>query len=83
MSAGADVACREMVELITDYLEGGLPRSERRRFKRHLDACEGCTAYVKQMRQTIDLVGRIEPAELTPAARDAMLHTFRDWHAAR
>lgn len=79
----AAIACREMVEFITDYLEGALPRAERRRFKRHLDGCDGCSAYVEQMRQTIDLVGRIEPTELTPAARDAMLHTFRDWHATK
>jgi anti-sigma factor RsiW len=83
MSAAADIACREMVELITDYLEGALPRAERRRFRRHLDACDGCATYVEQMRQTIAMVGRIEPAEMTPAARDAMLHTFRDWQAAR
>lgn len=83
MSVSADIACREMVEFITDYLEGALPRAERRRFARHLDGCDGCSAYVEQMRQTIELVGRIEPADLTPSARDAMLHTFRDWLAAR
>jgi anti-sigma factor RsiW len=83
VSVGADIACREMVEFITDYLEGALPRGERKRFERHLAACDGCTAYVEQMRQTIQLVGRIEPDELTPATRDALLHTFRDWHASR
>lgn len=83
MSATADIACREMVEFITDYLEGALPRSERKRFERHLAGCDGCTAYVEQMRQTIELVGRIEPDKLTPATRDALLHTFRDWHAGR
>ncbi len=80
MSVTADIVCREMVEFITEYLEGALPRSERKRFERHLRGCDGCTAYVEQMRQTIDLLGRIEPAELTPDARDALLHTFRDWH---
>ena len=41
-----ELVCREMVELITDYLEGGLSRSQRRRFEAHLAGCEHCTEYL-------------------------------------
>ena len=49
-----------MVELVTDYLEGRLSRSERRRFEQHLSACDGCTAYVEQMRLTLRALGKLE-----------------------
>ena len=52
-----EMSCRELVRLITDYLEGELSVRDRRRFQRHLRGCDGCTTYVEQMRQTIHLTG--------------------------
>jgi anti-sigma factor RsiW len=45
-----DLACAEAVELMTDYLEGALPDSERRRLEVHLESCPGCTEYLEQMK---------------------------------
>ena len=45
-----ELACFELVELVTDYLERVLPAAEARRLERHLDTCPGCTEYVEQMR---------------------------------
>ena len=50
------MTCKELVELVTDYLEGVLGRGERRRFEAHLAACEGCAAYFEQIRRTIRLL---------------------------
>lgn len=73
------LACNELVEIITEYLEGTLPPSERARFDAHVDACDGCRAYVDQMRQTIRTVGRLS-AEAVPAeAMESLLQTFRTW----
>jgi Putative zinc-finger/Protein of unknown function (DUF1059) len=52
-----DLACREVVELVDDYLEGAMPPPKRARFQRHLEGCPGCVAYVEQMRVTVGLVG--------------------------
>ena len=71
--------CRELVELITDYLEGTLPAPERARFERHLAGCEGCQAYLDQMRETIGALGRLPPESLSPEAMGALLAAFRDW----
>ena len=76
------LACRELVEIVTAYFEGTLPRRERRRFEAHLRACEGCTEYVEQMRLTIHLTGTLREDDVDPRARDALLHAFRDWRAA-
>lgn len=73
--------CQEMVELITDYLEGSLSRSERRRFDAHLSGCEHCTEYLGQMRTTIDLTGRLSAGDLTPAMRSEFAEVYRKWRA--
>jgi anti-sigma factor RsiW len=71
--------CQELVELVTDYLEGRLTADDRRRFDEHLAACEPCTRYVEQFRITVRLVGRLREEDVEPAARDVLLEAFRDW----
>ena len=73
------MTCRELVQLITDYLEGALSRRDRRRFERHLRDCDGCPTYVEQMRETVRVGGVLGEDDLEPAARDELLAVFRDW----
>lgn len=75
--------CRRLVELVTDYLEGALDEDTTRAFERHLATCDGCAAYVDQMRATLDLLGHIPPETLEPVVRDRLLATFRGWLAGR
>jgi anti-sigma factor RsiW len=76
-----DLLCREMVELITDYLEGAMARSERRRFEAHLEKCENCTEYLRQMRATISASGRLREQDLTPEMREEFGALFRRWRS--
>lgn len=73
------LSCQELVELVTDYLEGALPADDRRRFELHLDECGSCRVYLEQMRQTIRIVGRLSPEAIEPEAEAALLRTFADW----
>ena len=73
------LSCQELVELVTDYLEGALPADERRRFDDHIATCRGCRRYVEQMRTTLRVTGEISPQSLPPAAEQALLDAFRDW----
>lgn len=75
------LVCQEMVELITDYLEGSLPRAQRTRFEAHLKACENCTEYLVQMRATIAATGRLREEDLTPEMREEFGAIFRHWHS--
>jgi anti-sigma factor RsiW len=75
--------CREVVELVTAYLEGALSRRDRKRFERHIAACDGCTAYLAQMRVTIRTVGAITEDDLSPAAKVELVAAFRTWKAGR
>ena len=74
-----DLACQQAVELVTDYLEGRLSRSARRRFETHLADCPHCTEYLAQMRATISLTGRLAPEDLTPPMRDEFVELYRRW----
>lgn len=79
MASPAEMTCKELVELITDYLEGAMSAPERQRFEQHLNLCSGCQNYLEQMKQTIQSVGSLSEESLSPAARDQLLHVFRDW----
>ena len=68
-----------MVELVTDYLEGGLRGSARRRFEKHLAGCPHCTEYLAQIRETIRVAGRVTPEDLTPQMRDDLTDLYRRW----
>jgi anti-sigma factor RsiW len=71
--------CRELVELITDYLEDRLPPHDRARFDAHLAECDACRTYLEQFRQTIRTLGRLPEESLSSEARGALLTAFRDW----
>ena len=76
------LSCQELVELVTDYLEGRLSEEDGRRFEHHLSLCGGCTNYVEQFRETIRLTGTLRGDDLEPAARAALLEQFRNWKTA-
>ena len=78
-----ELTCQELVELVTDYLEDALPTPERARFEEHLDDCDGCTAYLDQIRTTVTLVAELCDDHIAPTARDELLRVFRDWKNAR
>jgi anti-sigma factor RsiW len=77
------LTCQELVELVTDYLEGRLAAEERRRFEDHLAGCAGCQAYVEQMRALVEELGRMPEPEVPAGLQDELLAAFRDWRASR
>ena len=74
-----EMPCRELVELVTDYLEDHLSAIDRARFEAHLAECEACRTYLEQFRQTIRVLGRLPEESLSPEAREALLTAFRGW----
>ena len=73
------ITCQDVVELVTSYLEGRLADADAALFEEHIVFCDGCEAYLDQMRATIATVGRIEAAEVPPETRDRLLAAFREW----
>lgn len=83
MKADNSLTCKEIVEIVTDYLEGSMPVEQRARFEAHLAGCSGCRTYVEQMRQTIELTGRLTEERVSPEAEQVLLSAFKDWKNKR
>lgn len=76
----APLSCSELVEIVTEYLEGTLTPRDRARFDAHLLGCDGCRTYLEQMRLTIQAAGRLSEEAIPPSARGALLAAFRTWN---
>jgi anti-sigma factor (TIGR02949 family) len=77
--AARELDCREVVEVVTDYLEGAMAPDERRRFNQHLADCEGCQDYLEQIGTVIRVVGRPVVDAVPPETMAGLLRAFRDW----
>lgn len=73
------LTCRELTELVTNYLEGRVSMTDRLRFEMHLAMCRHCRAYVQQMRQTIGALGRLSAERASQEVCDHLLDRFRHW----
>jgi anti-sigma factor RsiW len=73
------LTCHEVIEIITDYLEGALPADDRRRVEEHLAICDGCTTYLEQMRETIRLTGMLTEEQIPEDQKRELLEAFRTW----
>jgi anti-sigma factor RsiW len=73
------MTCKELVELVTAYLEDVLDADTRARFEAHLTKCRGCRNYLDQFRIAVRTVGHIKDDDLDPAFRTRLLDAFRDW----
>jgi anti-sigma factor RsiW len=75
----AELTCKELVELVTEYFDGAMSPDELERFEEHLVYCGPCVTHVEQMRETIRLVGVVRQDDLDPVVADELLAAFRGW----
>jgi len=74
-----ELTCKDVVELVTDYVEGALSPLDRSRFDEHLSTCPYCQIYLAQMRETIRTLGHLPEEAVAPEALEALLARFRRW----
>lgn len=74
------LTCRELVELVTEYLEGALEESRRQRFEEHIASCPACRMHLAQLQETISGLGALREADVPASARDELLEAFKDWN---
>jgi hypothetical protein len=77
-----ELPCKELVELLTDYLENRLSPFDQERFKRHLAICDPCVEYLEQFRLSIRAVGKLREEDIPPSTRQKLLEAFRDWKSS-
>jgi anti-sigma factor RsiW len=73
------LSCRELVELVSDYLEGALSPDQHSRFEAHVAGCANCAAYLRQMRETLALLGTLPADALSSEAEAELRAAFREW----
>jgi anti-sigma factor RsiW len=78
-TATDDLACRDLVEVITDYFDGAMNDDDRTRFERHLAGCSGCQAVLSQFRTTLQITRRLTEDQVSQEQRAAMRDVFRRW----
>ncbi len=82
MRLDRELACRDVVELVTAYLEHALAPEDRERFEEHLVFCDGCSTYLDQMRETIRATGGLGRLALPAELEQRLLEAFRGWSPA-
>ena len=75
--------CRQVVELMTAYLDGALAAEDRARFDEHIAGCDGCQAYLAQLKATRGVVGRLAEEPIPKTIEDELVKAFRDWKGRR
>jgi anti-sigma factor RsiW len=83
MSVAGDITCRELVDLITAYLDDAVPAAQRAEIDAHLAVCDGCTAAMEQFRETIRITGSLREEHVPESHRVALQDAFRSWWARR
>ena len=73
------LTCRQMTTLITDYLEGRLPWMDRARFRMHVGMCRHCRDYLRQMKLSFAVLGKMPPEPIPDGVMDALLARLGDW----
>ncbi len=78
------MSCQELVELVTDYLDGALSAQDVQRLEAHIEFCDACAEYIHQVRTTARLSAQAAAAELEAHPdRDALLAAFREFRRSR
>ena len=79
MKLERDMSCSEIVELVTEYVEGGLTAADRDRFEEHIGFCTPCLTYLDQMRRTVDGIGEVPRDDLSAELQASLVEAFRNW----
>jgi anti-sigma factor RsiW len=78
-ATGEELTCRELVEVITAYLEGALPPLQHAQFAAHLRECPPCCTYVADFQTLIQQIGATRETPADTVDRVRLLELFRHW----
>jgi predicted anti-sigma-YlaC factor YlaD len=72
-------ACEEIVQLVSEYLEGAMTPEQMTRFELHLNLCDGCSNFLEQVRTTAELARSVSVQQIPEEMKTELLAAFRDW----
>ena len=74
------LTCKQLTEVVTDYLEGRMPFGQRVSFHMHVGMCRHCRAYLRSMSMTMKALGKLPDVSPPPEVRDELLRRFDSWN---
>jgi len=80
-SAPDELVCREVVELVTAYLDDALEPAQRAALERHLAVCPHCTEYFAQIKLVRAAAGRVTSTDIAPQAKQDLMALYERWRA--
>ena len=78
MAIDDELTCKQVVELVTDYLENVLLPEMRKRLEEHVVDCPGCANYIEQVRLTVSMLHQLAQEPIFPETKQELLEAFRN-----
>ncbi len=78
-----NVSCHALTKLMTDYLDGALSLTDTMRFHLHLGFCVGCRVYLRQLKHTMVMLGRMPMEPMPNHVREQLMARFQHWKNVR
>jgi hypothetical protein len=73
----AEIECRQIAELLADYLDGTLPRRTVELLEWHIDGCAPCVAFLNTYRGTIRATRSLRDTPVPPELKKRLLNLLR------
>ena len=83
MSDAESIGCRQIAELLGDYLDGTLPRETHELIEWHIESCAPCVAFVSTYRGTIDAARKLRETTIPPELKHRLLSVLRSRQAPK
>jgi anti-sigma factor RsiW len=72
------IECRQIADLLSDYLDGTLPKPTRELLEWHIEGCGPCVAFVNTYRGTINAATKLKDVEIPSELKQRLLAVLRN-----
>lgn len=72
-----ELECRQIAELLGDYLDGSLPKATRELIDFHIDGCAPCVAFLNTYRGTIEVTQKLPDTPMPSELKKRLLSVLR------
>lgn len=77
----SEIECRQIADLLGDYLEGSLPRSTHELIDFHIDGCAPCVAFLNTYRGTVEAARKVADIPIPPELKKRLLAVLKSTKA--
>jgi len=79
----SSIECRQIADLLGDYLDGSLPKATRELLEWHIEGCGPCVAFVNTYRGTVNAATKLREVEIPRELKQRLLSVLRNQRASQ